>query len=243
MPTHAEDLEDLGESADLVPPIDDDNDNALADPAPRGLIRTLTAIIVVAVLAMAVALGHVWGADSKHVVATPSASSVDAGFASDMSTHHQQAITMATYAYDNSTNPSIKLIAFDIQSAQTSQLGEMQGWLDTWGLVRNSNDKMAWMAGHAHLEPDGLMPGMATPTQLDQLEASHGKALNLLFLQLMIHHHQGGVQMAQYAAEHATEPYVRNLAQAMFVVQSNEIIEMEQLLRQLGGTPLPPPAN
>jgi hypothetical protein len=29
----------------------------------------------------------------------------------------------------------------------------------------------------------------------------------------------------------------------MVNVQSNEIVEMEQLLRQLGGAPLPPPAD
>jgi len=120
---------------------------------------------------------------------------------------------------------------------------EMLGWLDTWGLVRNSNDKMAWMAGHAHVSANGLMPGMATPAQLEKLLSLRGKAMDVLFLQLMIHHHQGGVVMAQYAAEHAQESYVRNTAQSMYLAQSNEIVQMEQLLRQLGGEPLPPPAN
>jgi uncharacterized protein (DUF305 family) len=71
----------------------------------------------------------------------------------------------------------------------------------------------------------------------------HGKALDLLFLQLMIHHHQGGVVMANYAATHASESYVRDAANSMYIAQSSEIVQMEQLLRQLGGTPLPPPAT
>ena len=86
------------------------------------------------------------------------------------------------------------------------------------------------------------MPGLATAAQLKTLLSSHGKALDVLFLQLMIHHHQGGVRMAYYAAQHADEPYARQLAQAMYVAQSGEIVQMEQMLRQLGGTPLPPPA-
>ena len=48
--------------------------------------------------------------------------------------------------------------------------------------------------------------------------------------------------MAHYAALHASEPYVRDLAQSMYVAQSGEIVQMESMLRQLGGTPLPPPA-
>ena len=82
------------------------------------------------------------------------------------------------------------------------------------------------------------MPGMATPAEINQLESLHGTALDIDFLQLMIRHHQGGMPMAQYAAEHA-EAYVRDLAQAMVKAQSSEIIPMEQLLRQLGGIPLP----
>jgi uncharacterized protein (DUF305 family) len=210
-------------------------------PPSRALVRTLISIIVVAVVCATVAGGWAWGRTSQHVPPVPGTSSVDAGFASDMSTHHEQAITMATYAFDNSTNASIKVIAFDIESGQTAQLGEMAGWLDSWGLTRNSNDQMKWMAGHDHVSADGLMPGMATPEQMTELTNSHGKALDILFLQLMIHHHQGGVVMADYAAQHASESYVRNVAQNMYNMQSNEIVQMEQLLTQLGGTPLPPP--
>ena len=63
----------------------------------------------------------------------------------------------------------------------------------------------------------------------------------MLFLQLMIRHHQGGLEMAQYAADHAGKSYVRDLAQSMINAQSAEVIEMERLLRQLGGSPLSPP--
>jgi uncharacterized protein (DUF305 family) len=64
-----------------------------------------------------------------------------------------------------------------------------------------------------------------------------------MFLQLMIHHHQGGIPMARYALEHAKNAYVQNLARQMVSTQSAEIIQMEQALRKLGGTPLPAPAS
>ena len=86
------------------------------------------------------------------------------------------------------------------------------------------------------------MPGMATEAQMQKLQSLHGKALDILFLQLMIHHHQGGIAMAKYARDHATSPYVVRLAGAMYTLQTDEITTMEQTLRQLGGVPLAPPS-
>jgi uncharacterized protein (DUF305 family) len=225
------------------------SENALQDPitpeasqvVPRSrrLVVTLAAIISVAALAAAVAIGHVWGRDGSS--SSPSTSSVDAGFARDMSIHHQQAITMAGYTRDNTDDAAVKVLAYDIETSQYFQVGEMQGWLDTWGLSRENAVAMAWMAGHSHVSSDGLMPGMATAAQMTKLETLHGNPLDILFLQLMIHHHQGGIPMAKYAQQHASEKYVRDLAQSMINAQSGEIVLMEQMLRKLGASPLPAP--
>jgi uncharacterized protein (DUF305 family) len=159
-----------------------------------------------------------------------------------MSTHHIQAVTMAGYERDYTGSSALKVLAFDIETSQNFQVGEMQGWLDQWGQSRNDAHPMAWM-GHQHttLGAGGLMPGMATPAQMNKLESLHGKALDILFLQLMIRHHQGALPMARYAIAHASNPAVRTLAGAMVSAQSSEIIQMEQALRSLGGSPLPQP--
>jgi uncharacterized protein (DUF305 family) len=212
-----------------------------APPADRRVLRVvLVVLIAVAALVAAGTAGWLVRGSSDKV----NASSVDAGFARDMSTHHTQAVTMAGYERDNTTNPALKVLAFDIETSQETQVGEMTGWLAAWGLSRaGSIAPMSWMSGHAHFGAGGLMPGMATPAQMNQLESAHGRALDVLFLQLMIHHHQGGLPMAQYAADHASKAYVRALAAGMVVTQTSEIVQMEQLLRQLGGTPLPPPTT
>jgi uncharacterized protein (DUF305 family) len=214
------------------------------DTAPASRLRAvLLSVIAVAVLAVAVAGGFYWGTKNGPTSAiNPSA--VDIGFARDMATHHQQAVTMAAYVRDTSNDPEIVTLAYDIESSQTAQLGEMTGWLDTWNLSRNSPHPMAWMgAAHASHVVNGLMPGMATPVQMSRLMSLHGKALDILFLQLMIRHHQGGLPMAQYAEAHANESYVRTLAGHIAAGQSAEIIGMEQMLRQRGSSPLPKPAT
>lgn len=227
-------------TTDLEPPTTT-GDPPGARPPQRSRV-VLVAVLAVALLAIAGTVGWLVGNNNGSGTSTPSESSVDAGFARDMSTHHTQAINMANYTRDATDDPKIQILARDIETEQYFQVGEMQGWLDTWGLSRTSTQPvMSWMTGHNHLEADGLMPGMATQAQMNKLETLKGKELSIFFLQLMIRHHQGGLPMAQYAAEHAQSDYVRNLAQKMVQAQSNEIVQMEQMLRQLGASPLPPP--
>jgi uncharacterized protein (DUF305 family) len=215
-----------------------DVDEPLAPPRAR-LRSALIAVIAVAAAAIAVAGGYYWGSGGG---STANPSAVDIGFAQDMSNHHQQAVEMAAYARDNSTNKQVVHFAYDIEQNQSLEEGEMTGWLDTWGKTRYDPHPMHWMgAAHEQHVVNGLMPGMATPAQMSRLETLHGKALDIYFLQLMIHHHQGGAPMARFALQHGTIDYVRTLAGHMLANQTTETIQMEQLLRQLGGAPLPPP--
>lgn len=233
-----------------------DEADVAVDPRAGARLRwTLLAVLVIAALVVASAVGWL-GGHSSGSSATPSSTSVDAGFARDMATHHEQAVVMAGYERDYTTNPALRILATDMELSQQFQVGQMNGWLDAWDLpYTTTQPHMAWMGGdpmdgssmhgssmNGMSAADGnLMPGMATPAQMDKLESSHGKALDILFLQLMIHHHQGGIPMARYAVVHASTAYVKTLAQAIINSQQSELTQMEQLLRQLGGTPLPAP--
>jgi uncharacterized protein (DUF305 family) len=213
-----------------------------APRTPKSLRTALVSVIALAALLVSGGVGYLVG---HRATTTPGAKSVDAGFAWDMSTHHLQAVTMAGYTRDHTSDSSIKLLAYDIETSQFNQVGEMRGWLEVWGLpVSNPNSQMAWMAGsgHEHVQSNGLMPGMASPDELNKLESMTGKGLDSYFLQLMLRHHQGGRPMAQWAAAHASTAYARNAAQKMADSQSGEILLMEQMLRERGASPLPPPS-
>jgi uncharacterized protein (DUF305 family) len=219
-------------------------DTGEAGRGDGALRRVLVAVIAIAALLVAGGAGYALG--HRHGSSAPNATSVDAGFAWDMSVHHRQAVTMAGFVRDHTSDSGIEKLAYDIETSQYNQVGQMQGWLDTWGLpTQSTQTQMAWMSGsddHMDMSADGLMPGMATQAQITKLESLSGKALDVFFLQLMLHHHQGGLPMAQWAATHAGESYVRNAAEKMATAQGNEIVQMEQLLRERGASPLPPPA-
>ena len=204
---------------------------------PRGLVLLLVVVSAIALLAAGAGRAVATGLG---VGRPPGERSVDAGFARDMSTHHAQAAEMAQVVRDTGTDPTVRLIAFDIETQQLNQIGQLRGWLQTWGQTAQSDvPPMAWMAGGHSLQPGELMPGMATTAELTKLRSLTGRALDVYVLQLMIRHHHGGLEMAQDAAAHASEPYVRELATKIAEAQQAEVVTMEQMLRERGGQPLP----
>jgi len=117
-------------------------------------------LAVVAVLAGGVALALLFASQPS------SNDSAEASFARDMIVHHGQAVRMAEIVRDRTQSDAMRLIAADISLTQQGQIGIMQGWLQAWGLpITGSEPAMAWM-GHP---TDGLMPGMATPDEIDRL--------------------------------------------------------------------------
>lgn len=234
-------------TADTDTPAPEAADEVVAPPGwPRAVLQLVIAVALVLLGGgAAVALGIGSGPSA------PTADSVDAGFAWDMSRHHLQGVEMANLAQGRSTDPVILSLAFDISATQTNQVGRMQGWLSLWNLPNTSNrPPMQWMGGNpaapemAGMDmntPAALMPGMATEDELDQLRGLSGRAWDVQFLRLMIRHHQGGLKMALYAAQHAHEPAVRTLARSMAETQSAEVHTMVELLTERGGSPLPAP--
>ncbi|HJX43531.1 MAG TPA: DUF305 domain-containing protein [Geodermatophilus sp.] len=215
-------------------------------PAPRGrgLRAVLVAVIAVALVALGGGLAVGLGIGRQP---TPTADSVDAGFSRDMAVHHRQGVEMANLAPERSSDPEVRQLAFDISATQTNQAGRMEGWLSLWGLSRSGGDHMAWMGGghtghSAHDASDGaVMPGMATEAELAQLRSLSGPAFDVEFLRLMTRHHQGGFDMAEYAAENGDVTAVRTLARSIADTQSAEVRTMVGMLTARGGTPLPEP--
>jgi uncharacterized protein (DUF305 family) len=162
----------------------------------------------------------------------PGDDSVDAGFARDMSTHHEQAVQMAGIVYRRTEDEAIRGLAYDILTTQQAQIGMMGGWLGLWDLPAGSeNPPMAWM-GH---EMTGPMPGMATDEEVASLETLPPADMDREFLRLMIAHHKGATDMATYTAQNAEVDLVRTVARSMAETQSFEITTMEQMLTERGG--------
>lgn len=252
--------DDIGDDLELDRSEPGDEVDPPPPATPRWLAVLLASVVAVALLlaggALAVIAGI--GQDDSPAATPPADDSVDVGFMRDMIRHHLQAVEMAGWTRDHSTDPAVRLIAFDIETSQLTQIGQMQGILLSWGRSQVSDSApMAWMsadsmAGMDHgaestatpsAAPTGeagrLMPGMATEAELAEMKTLSGTELDIRFLQLMMRHHNGGLPMASYAAENATTKPVRGLAAGMAKTQTAEIVTLERMLRERGGVPLP----
>jgi uncharacterized protein (DUF305 family) len=206
-------------------------------------IRLAIAAVLTAIGLVAASL--VIGRVSSPVDSDPLDSSAEAGFSRDMQVHHQQAVEMAMIVRDETDDPEVRLLAYDIATSQAQQSGQMFGWLAEWGLSQASTEpSMTWMSrpapgasSHDHAagsfhEPGSPMPGLATREQLQQLSGSEGLDAERLFLQLMIAHHEGGVEMAEAVIERSSQRVVVDLATSIVQAQSSEIDLMERMLAE-----------
>jgi uncharacterized protein (DUF305 family) len=167
----------------------------------------------------------------------PGDTSPEAGFLRDMSTHHAQAVEMSMIAHANSTDPQIISLAADIALTQHGQIGYMQSWLRDWSLSpTGAEPPMAWMPDAAGAVQNGLMPGMATPDEIEQLRQATGKALDVQFLTLMRAHHLGGIHMAQGILDQSENKDVRWLAQTMVSGQQSELNLIDDMLKKRHAT-------
>jgi len=176
----------------------------------------------------------------------PLMSDSDVMFAQMMMTHHQQALTIADLLAPDAA-PELRALANQITLAQQAEIGTMIGWLQLADKPLNpvatpahNHHDMAGM-DHPMGAPSMTMPGMASPAELSQLHHATGKANEILFLQLMLRHHLGGIDMAAKQAHESTTEAVRRTALAMADEQLQETALMQQLLAVRHAVPLPYP--
>ncbi|HCH93695.1 MAG TPA: DUF305 domain-containing protein, partial [Erythrobacter sp.] len=119
-------------------------------------------------------------------------SPADVKFMQDMIVHHQQAVDLAALVEGRSNNSDIVAIAGRIDASQADEIAFMREWLAERG-------QPAAMQHHAGMDHAAhhLMMGMATPAQVAELGTLESTAFDRLFLQLMVRHHGGAIDMVE----------------------------------------------
>jgi uncharacterized protein (DUF305 family) len=150
----------------------------------------------------------------------------DIVFAQDMIPHHEQALEMSALAITAEASPEVTALAREIQQAQDPEIILMRKWLRDWGAeeLPHSGGPGEESDGHAH-----EMPGMATGEQLLALTEASGREFDAMWLELMVAHHEGAIEMAERVAGTTEDLEVRALAEAIIVAQGAEIERMREL--------------
>jgi uncharacterized protein (DUF305 family) len=146
----------------------------------------------------------------------------DVKFAQDMIPHHGQAIAMAKLATTRASSPQVRTLAQKIEGAQDPEIKTMSEWLKAWDEEVPSAD-MGDMAGH------GSMPGMMSTDEMAELENTSGLEFDKMFINMMIRHHQGAIDMAKTEQKDGKHAKAKALAAQIETAQTAEIGEMQTL--------------
>jgi uncharacterized protein (DUF305 family) len=172
----------------------------------------------------------------------------DLSFAQQMIVHHQGAVEMADLAPSRAASQQVKDLAARIKAAQAPEIEQMTGWLTLWGAAMSTSTEtstsddgmnhggMSGMgkSGEMSTAATGMaMPGMMSDAQMQQLTDATGAEFDRLFLQLMIMHHQGAIEMSDTELAQGSNPEAIALAGSIKISQTAEITEMQQLLQTL----------
>lgn len=152
----------------------------------------------------------------------------DVMFAMNMVAHHQQAIEMSDMLLAKSdVDGRVADLAERIRAAQQPEIEHMNEMLAGWG-IEMSDD-----ASGTHHDMGGSGGGMMSEEDMAALEAAPGPEASRLFVEQMIMHHEGAVEMAEAEVEGGENADAVEMAERIISDQSSEIAEMEALLDEL----------
>lgn len=158
----------------------------------------------------------------------------DVDFTTDMIQHHAQALSMVDLTMGRELDPEMVELTEQIRAAQAPEIEKMVDWLEDWDqpVPETSRDH-----ANAHAEDHGAgdamdedMPGMMSAEEMTALENAPESDFEELWLQMMIEHHQGAVEMAETQVEDGESAQAVKLAEEIIEAQAEEISQMQDML-------------
>jgi len=142
----------------------------------------------------------------------------DATFAQTMVPHHAQAVEMSDMLLSKSDiSAEVRQLATDISAAQDTEIEQLSAMLDEWGVDQDAH------MGHS-------MDGMMSDEDMATLDEATGAEAERLFLEQMVQHHTGAIEMARSEVEDGQNPDAVAMAENIVSTQQAEIDHMEDLL-------------
>ncbi|GAA3985621.1 DUF305 domain-containing protein [Thermobifida alba] len=154
--------------------------------------------------------------------ATAEFNETDVAFAQMMIPHHEQAVEMSRLAVERA-GADVRELAEQIEAAQGPEIEQMTTLLESWGEEPAGG-------GHGMPHADHGMPGMMSDEQMTELRGLQGDAFDTRFLEMMIAHHEGAVEMAEQELADGVNPEARQLARDIVETQEAEIEQMRGML-------------
>jgi uncharacterized protein (DUF305 family) len=186
-------------------------------------ITTLAAAIVLSSCGTAATQNQGLSASATSTDQVAAHNADDVMFAQMMIPHHQQAVEVAAMVPDRSNNPDVIALAAKIAGEQQPEIDTMKALLLQWNVDPN---EMSHESGHAGM----AMAGMVNDATMVRLDSLKGASFDMLWLQSMISHHQGAIEMAKTEIADGKSADLITLAKNIVAAQQAEIDQMKQML-------------
>ena len=134
----------------------------------------------------------------------------ETAFLAMMIHHHEGGIKMAKLVPERSKSAELEKMAAKMIEDQQKEIAQMTPWLQQWHKQSPQDNKM----------PEESMKMMAK--DMAELEAAKGEEFDKLFTKKMAHHHMGAIQMSRLAEDKAQHDEVKELAQKIIKMQTEE---------------------
>lgn len=193
--------------------------------------RKIMGVIIGAVLVVAAAVVIVSLVGGGGENDSAQARETDGAFIAGMVPHHESAVDMANVALDRAQHPEIKQLAKDIVSSQTDEIDRLEAAHQR--LFGASLSSMSGEHGSMGMSQDEM--GMSG----DMAELEDAKPFDRTFIDMMVSHHQGAIEMARVELQAGSDPELKAMAQDIVDAQSREIDEMNQWREGWYGAPSP----
>lgn len=149
-------------------------------------------------------------------------------FGQMMIPHHEQALELAEMVPDRSTDPAVIALAARIAAEQRPEISGMKALLLQWEVDPNA---AAHGSGHAGM----AMAGMVDDATMVKLDILNGAKFDALWLQSMINHHRGAIEMARVEIADGRNADMITMARNIASAQQAEVDQMTPMLDGMGG--------
>ncbi len=146
---------------------------------------------------------------------------VDRAFVADMVPHHESAVEMAEIAQQRGKSAFVRKLAADIIRTQQAEIATL----------RSEDEALA---------STGVKPGsLGVPAHMmgmddDPAALRTADPFDRAFIEMMIPHHEGAIEMAKAEIAKGSDPELKSLAQQIIDAQQREIDQMRAEVEKLG---------
>lgn len=150
------------------------------------------------------------------------ASNTERTFVAQMIPHHELGMELIDIATTRADDVRLRRLVFEMSSYHHSDMEQLATWQSEW-----------------NVSPSVTFPGALPSTTLTNLTGLAGPTFDVSWLEAMITHHKGALDIANAVLDSSDRDAVTRMARTTINVQSREIDEMVALRVELCGAGCP----